>query len=321
MTRTLTAIASLFLIATSAHAGRPKCDDSELAEGLSRLAATNELQRAALASVIVAKACNEDALADAVQATLHDQTALLIEIGEAEPRLWDRVCPNIEPNQVTSEFATTGCSVAHLGWSNDHFASSMTAAAMSDDATAAPFQFSSALAAQQVGRALSAQTVARSRSAHRQAYLDAMAPVSTVERQQRAIRTATAGLAGLSRRPQQGPLLSGPGGLTGTRDTAPAIAGLATGSIIVLGSLDAALIHDTFRPIFPALRACTTDTGDVTVRIQINRDGSVGQASIHATTLPDANTCILDIVRPLQFPEAASNNVITTYPLEFRNPE
>ncbi|MFT6143808.1 MAG: hypothetical protein ACJAZO_005021 [Myxococcota bacterium] len=323
MTRTLTAFASIFLLATTAHAGRPKCDDGELAAGLPRLAATNELQRPGLASVIVAQACSDDALGDAIQATLDDDTSLLMAYGTAQSRLWDRVCAGIEPNQVTSELSTTGCSVAHLGWSDPYFASAMTAAALSDDATAAPFQFSPALAAQQVGRALSAQTLARSRSDHQQAYLDAMAPVSTEERQQRAIRTATAGLAALSRRRQPGPLIGGLGSLAGTPDPSvdtPSadIPGLTGGTPIIMGDLPIAQVHTTLQALLPTLRACTTADGQITLKLVVQQDGTVGQALVSEGDLGPANTCIIETLQTAQFNMPADTGIVVLkYPLHF----
>ena len=315
----------LFRSPASATAGRPKCDDAELSAGLPRLAASNEIQRSALASIIVAQACSQDALGDAIQATLDDNVSLLIALGEAESRLWDRVCSDIEPNQVTSELATTGCSVAHLGWSDDHFASSMTAAALSLDATDAPFQFSPALAAQQVGLALGGQTIARSRSAHKQAYLDAMAPVSTEERQQRAVRTATEGLASLSRRPQRAPLRGGLGSLAGTPDhsvdvPAAAIPGLTGGAPTIMGNLPIALAHSTLQPLLPSLRACTTATGHITLKLVIQQSGSVSQAQISDGDLGPANTCIIDAVQGAQFPMTEDSGIVVIkYPLHFQD--
>jgi hypothetical protein len=198
-----------------------------------------------------------------------------------------------------------------------------TAAALSDDATAAPFQFSPALAAQQVGRALSAQTLARSRSDHQQAYLDAMAPVSTEERQQRAIRTATAGLAALSRRRQPGPLIGGLGSLAGTPDPSvdtPSadIPGLTGGTPIIMGDLPIAQVHTTLQALLPTLRACTTADGQITLKLVVQQDGTVGQALVSEGDLGPANTCIIETLQTAQFNMPADTGIVVLkYPLHF----
>jgi len=94
------------------------------------------------------------------------------------------------------------------------------------------------------------------------------------------------------------------------------------------GSMDPEKVREVVRSQGPALQACyeqalaqdVTLSGGCTVRIVVDRDGTVGSASIHHSSLGSLSLqrCVLERVRTWRFPPPGNGKAAAVeYPLVF----